>query len=141
MPYTTQKEFDRIVTTSSNLMKYFDGIEEPIKAQYPKDMDLDEIEGRKIKNNTDTINKKTEDLYRFIKEEGEGCKKNLDDLIKSKKKSLFGLVRYEKIKTNDWGKICIEEFTRYIQTGIDAHHRGMLEIALGDEVGRRAYFK
>ncbi|MCK5149532.1 hypothetical protein KAJ87_01250 [Candidatus Pacearchaeota archaeon] len=118
MPYTTKKKFEENYKNCKNYLKELESIKPKPKEEYPNIPDfgscLKDIEEMTCKIHIDDRNNMIEHQNKYLKKEIKWCKKNLEDLTKSKKESIFGLINYKKIHTLDWGKLDMKDFRTYL---------------------------
>jgi len=121
MVYICKKNFEKYVDISGKFIKFLGEIKQPIEKSYPENLDLNNWDDRVTKLKIDEENKFIIDWYNSIKGEAEFCKKNLEKMLELKKETGFGLISYEKIKTNNRGKVDLKEFVQYLRTCIDIY--------------------
>ena len=126
MPYISEKKFEKYFGKIQKSLKELESVKSLSKEKYPSIEDfgssMKSIGEMASKLVIDKDNEKIVSRNKSLKRDIGYCKKNLENLTKSKKKSLFGLVSYSKIHTSNWGDVSIKEFLRYINAGIAVYN-------------------
>ncbi len=123
MPYISGEKFEKYHEEIKNLLKKLESVEPLSKKKYPDIEDfgsprksIGEMASKLV---IDRGNEKIVSRNKYLKRSVENCKKNLSNLVESKKNSILGLIHYDKIHTLNWGEVDIQGFRRYLQAGLD----------------------
>ena len=90
----------------------------PKEQKYPfeekPDSDIS-IKDLTTKKQINRINIQNNQTYKYLQEEVTKCEKNLEKIINSSKKGMFGIISYKKIQTSFQRELTLKEFTDYLK--------------------------
>ena len=123
MPYITKKKFEGYLKSCELYIETMKSIKPLPKIKHPKltkEQELTRI-GWVLRSDIDSRNDNNKSYHESVGKEIKRGNKNLDDLIKSKKESVFGLIHYNKIHTWNCGNVNFKEFVKYLKSSVNTY--------------------